>query len=189
VFALGAVLCGTHGCAYVQNRARDARQMLDIGITWSKKPQFGLYGNCPLVTPVGYSNVDGYYAGLGGGKLGVMKHTQKNTGLLVWGRERNSWDDSSKHDPTTEEDHGAGVLGIADGLSKGEQAYKPACIHYLHLGWVGVTGNARYYEMFDFAAGLVGFDPSGDDRGGAATSLAAARSGAATSYPLKLVVP
>jgi len=153
------------GCTYLGNRAHDAAQMFDLGFTFTKSPQFGIYGNCPLITPVGYSHIDGYYVGMGGGKLGVMKHSQNDIGVLFWGNERNSWTKDTCCAKGTEKNVRAGIVGIAQGLSKGENHYKPACIHYLHVGWIGVTANFNYYAMFDFLVGWLGLDPSGDDAG------------------------
>ena len=77
-----------------------------------------------------------------------------------------------------------GTAGIAQGVAEGGKTYKPACIHYLHLGWVGATGNIHYYEIMDFAAGWAGLDPSGDDRGGfQSTMLASADAGPERDEP------
>ena len=182
--ALAAVLLAAQGCTYLGNRGRDAAQMFDVGLTFTKTPQFGIYANCPLVTPVGYSKVDGTYVGLGGGKLGAMEHHQNNKGFLLWGREENSWDGGLTDELKTETKTDAGVVGIAQGVAEGGKTYKPACIHYLHLGWVGATGNIHYYEIMDFAAGWAGLDPSGDDRGGfQSTMLASADAGPERDEP------
>ena len=167
------LLASTQGCTYLGNRGHDAAQMLDLGFTFTKTPQFGIYANCPLVTPVGYSKIDGYYVGMGGGKLGVMKHHQNNEGLLLWGKEENSWEQANSREPKTEQKARAGVVGLAQGLKNGENDYKPTCVHYLHLGWVGVAANFKYYEMYDFAAGCLGFDPAGDDRKAPAATMVA----------------
>ena len=105
----------------------------------------------------------GYYAGVGGGKLGLSRHTQRNAGLLLWGRESNTWSDASGD---AGEDQQVGLLGLAAGPS-GTRPYKPACKHYFHLGWVGVTANVRWLEIPDFLFGWVGLDFSGDDARGA----------------------
>ena len=81
--ALAAAAAATTGCSYFRARGRDALDMADLGVTWSKRPQFGLYANCPFIAPGGYAKVDGKYAGIGGGKVGVMEHHQDNVGLLV----------------------------------------------------------------------------------------------------------
>ena len=175
VLVLAAVIAATQGCTYLRNRAHDAAQMFDLGFTFTKTPQFGLYANCPIVTPVGYSNIDGYFVGVGGGKVGVMEHKQKNAGVLLWGREENSWGSANGKEPVSEEKRRVGIVGIAEGVKKGEANYKPQCVHYLHLGWIGVTANINYSEIGDFFAGWAGLDPSHDDRRAApATAFAKA---------------
>ena len=191
--ALLALLASAQGCMFLGNRGRDAAQMFDVGFTFTKTPQFGIYANCPMVTPIGYSNIDGYYIGIGGGKLGVMTHTQKDTGLLLWGREQNSWGEADKDNPSSREDTKVGVLGMAQGMSEGEErVYKPACIHYLHVGWLGVTANFRYYEMFDFAVGWAGLDPARDDlkpKRASAIVVVQTPSDLPPMYPTELLVP
>jgi len=150
------------GCTYLRSRGTDAKQMFDLGFTFSKKPQFGLYANCPMVTPLGYSKVDGTFVGIGGGKLGAGEHHQNNSGLLLWGSEENSWKGSAKDDTATVEKHKAGVVGIAQGARDGKLSYRPACLHYLHLGFVGVMWNLNYYKMADFFCGWFGWVPFGD---------------------------
>jgi len=40
----------------------------------------------------------------------------------------------------------------------------PSCVHcFPHIGHVGLMWNARWFEFVDFAAGIIGLDPSGDD--------------------------
>ena len=36
-------------------------------------------------------------------------------------------------------------------------------MHYLHVGYVGLAGSARYMEMADFLLGWIGIDIAGDD--------------------------
>lgn len=165
---LGAVgvcallLAGGAGCTYLRNRGSDAKQMMDLGFTFSKKPQFGLYANCPMVTPIGYSKVDGYFVGVGGGKLGAGEHHQDNAGVLFWGREKNSWKGLDENDKATTEDHKAGVVGIAQSAKEGNLRYRPACVHYLHLGFVGLMWNLNYHKMADFFCGWFGYIPFGE---------------------------
>jgi len=159
-------LASAQGCGYLANRGRDAREMFDLGFTFSKKPQLGLYMNCPMIVPIGYGNVDADFVGVGGGKVGVMKHREKSVGFLVRGSEEVSWGEDE--DPSGGGSHyqPVGVLGLAE-AQEDELPYKPACIHYLHLGWVGVTFNIRWQEIFDFLVGWAGLDPAGDDSGAA----------------------
>ncbi|HUT34885.1 MAG TPA: hypothetical protein VNE39_15455 [Planctomycetota bacterium] len=156
------LVAGASGCTYLRNRGADASQMMDLGLTFSKKPQFGLYANCPMVTPLGYSKVDGYFVGMGGGKLGAGEHHQNNSGLLFWGHEENSWKGFNDKDKATTESHRVGVIGIAQSAKEGKTKYRPACVHYLHLGYVGVMWNLNYFKMADFFCGWFGWIPFGE---------------------------
>jgi len=160
--AAAAALAATQGCNYLQYRLDDAKEMFDAGFTWSPKPQFGLYTNCPMIAPIGYGKVDGYFVGVADGKVGAMEHHEESAGLLVWGREEVSWDTFDEADSERLNVQEVGLLGLAEG-QQGERPYRAACIHYFHLGWIGVTGNIRWPEIGDFLVGLVGLDPAGDD--------------------------
>ena len=158
-----AVLMGAcEGCSYVQHRLDDVTEMFDLGLTFSKKPQFSAYMNCPVIAPIGYGKVDGYFVGMGGGKVSAMKHRQESSGLLVWGREEVSWESFDPEQAGTLSVQGVGVLGLAEGQT-GDDPYTVACIHYLHLGWVGIAANVRWLEIPDFLLGLFFLDPIGDD--------------------------
>ena len=150
------------GCTYFQNRGRDAAEMFDLGLTFSAKPQIGLYVNCPVIAPIGYGHVDGYYAGVGAGKVGVMKHQQENAGALFWGYEKNTWQNSTGEGPKSGEDQPVGLLAIARG-ERGERPYKASCKHYFHLGWVGLTANINWVGIGNFFTGWFGVDIMGHD--------------------------
>jgi len=136
--------------------------MFDIGFTFSLKPQFGLYGNCPFTAPGGYTNVDGYFAGIGGGKIGVMEHHQRAAGFLVGGAEDVSWGSADSPEGETKSRYGVGFFGLNTD-EQGNPVYRPQCAHYLHLGFIGVTANLNYKDWPDFFLGWVGLDPRGDD--------------------------
>lgn len=145
---------------YLDNRWRDALDMFDIGFTFSLKPQFGLYANCPFTMPIGGAKVDGYYVGIGGGKLGVMEHKQDAVGVLVAGRERVTWGDASGESGG---EYNVGLLGLnTDG--EGNPVYRPQCTHYFHLGFIGLTGNVNYKDIPDFFLGWFGIDICADDK-------------------------
>jgi hypothetical protein len=162
VVVLGVIAAAGQGCSYLRDRGDDAAQMFDFGLTFSKKPQFSAYMNCPVIAPLGYGKVDGYFVGMGGGKVGAMKHHQESSGLLVWGREEVSWDSFDPEQADTLSVQGVGLLGLAES-QEGEKTYTPACIHYLHLGWIGIAANVRWLEIPDFFLGLFLLDPMGDD--------------------------
>lgn len=153
----GLALCAAAtGCSYLRNRWRDTLDTLDVGFTFSKKPQFGIYANCPFMAPAGYAKVDGYYAGIGGGKVGVMEYHQDAAAAVLWGREEVEWGEKKG------QARGVGPLGLST-TAKGNPDYKPQCAHYLHLGFIGVTGNLNYREWPDFLLGWIGLDVAGDD--------------------------
>jgi hypothetical protein len=163
VLALLIAVVYSSGCSYFRNRAQDAAEMFDIGLTFSKKPHFSAYMNCPVIAPLGYGKVDGTYVGVGGGKVGVMDgFHQESSGTLVWGREEVSWEGFDPEDADTLSVQGVGILGLAENRDS-EDPYEVACIHYLHLGWVGGTLNIHWLEIPDFFLGIFLLDPMGDD--------------------------
>lgn len=162
IAVLLALVAVATGCTYAKARGKDALDMFDVGFTVSTKPQFGIYGNCPFIAPGGYSKVDGHYIGLGGGKFGVMEHHQDAAGLLMWGRENITWKDAKTEETSGTGKMQVGPLGMAAD-EEGNPVYKPQCAHYLHLGFIGLTGNLNYKEWPDFFAGFAGFDPNEDD--------------------------
>jgi len=170
VAGLVAALACAPGCAYLGNRGRDALDMFDLGFTFTKKLQFGIYANCPFIAPGGYSKVDGKYVGLGGGKFGVMEHHQDAAALLLWGREDVGWDKKAPGRGKSSGSHQVGPLGLATD-AEGNPTYKPQCAHYLHLGFVGATANLNYKEWGDFFLGWVGADISKDDNRETASTL------------------
>jgi len=160
---IAALLAFTSGCAYFADRGNDAAEMFDIGLTFSSKPQFAAYTNCPIIFPVGYGDVDGTFVGVGDGKAGVMKHKESSVGLLLWGREEVSWTRFSETGGAEAlGTQGTGLLSLATS-SENQQVRKPLCKHYLHLGWVGLVWNIRWLEIPDFFLGCFLLDPSHDD--------------------------
>ena len=160
--ALVAALAGTAGCSYLVNRYRDTLDCFDIGFTVSTKPQFGLYANCPFTAPVGYTHVDGYYAGIGAGGVGIMKQRQRAAGILVAGQEDITW--GSPDDPDGEKGYVRSMAPFGIATASGEApTYKPQCAHYLHLGFIGVTANMNYKEWPDLLLGWFGIDMCKDD--------------------------
>jgi hypothetical protein len=162
VVALVAACTGAFACSYPKHRLEDAADMFDLGLTFSKKPQFSAYMNCPVIAPIGYGKVDGEFIGVGGGKVGVMEHHQESSGLLFWGREEVSWDTFDPDDADTISVQGVGILGLADNAGK-KEPYDVACKHYLHLGWIGITANVHWLEIPDFFLGFFLLDPMHDD--------------------------
>lgn len=162
LLAIAAIAAATQGCGYFRHRLDDSKEMFDVGFTFSKKPQFAAYTNCPIIFPIGYGKVDGHFVGVGGGKAGVMKHQESSSGLLLWGREEVTWEKFDETAPSGPQIEDGGLLGLA--TAKEEHRIRtPACKHYLHLGWVGLVGNVRWLEIPDFLLGWFLLDPSRDD--------------------------
>jgi len=163
---VGMLLLGSlfamQGCSYMRYRINDAKQMFDFGLTFSKKFQFSAYMNCPVIAPLGYGNVDGYFVGVGNNQTGVTQFHQKSKGALVWGSEEVNWSSFDPKDADSLHVQGVGVLGLAERKSS-DQPYKVACLHYFHLGWIGIVANVHWLEIPDFFLGIVGLDPMGDD--------------------------
>ncbi|HPD17645.1 MAG TPA: hypothetical protein PLE19_22120 [Planctomycetota bacterium] len=152
----------SQGCTYLQHRAEDAVDMLDVGLTWSNEPGFALYSNTPILLPIGWSCVDGYVAGIGGGVAGMTSHYHHCTGLLLWGEEETAWHQYDVRKPATLNHQGVGPLAALIG-PYGNAAYVPAWTNYLHLGYVGVLFNMRYMDFIDFLLGWFGADLAQDD--------------------------
>ncbi len=175
---LCAVLSGAAGCSavesvgrYFQYRFEDFCEVADVGLTITTTPQWGFYWNSLEVLLFGYSDVDGYFLGFGGGGIGIRRHSNKCYGLIV-GVEEVGWSGNLSPDPIPEENihkRMSGVPGILMGLTgSGEYGagpnYTPACVHFFpHIGYVGLVWNLRYMEFVDFFLGWFGLDISGDD--------------------------
>jgi len=156
---MGLVLSST-GCKYIQYRAEDMVEMLDIGVTFSGEPNLGLYACFASIVCLGFSDVDGWFFGMGGGQLGLIRHKNKCYGAMysgvedvVWGRGRHR-----RHYK-----HPMGMNAVLGGRRLPPPAYCPACTHYLHLGFIGAVANAKYAEMIDFIIGFSTLDIACDD--------------------------
>lgn len=73
------------GCGYLADRGRDAKDMVDFGFTTSKKFGFALYQDYFNLVPHGYSNIDGWFHGVGARQAGSMRLRDKTWGLVAWG--------------------------------------------------------------------------------------------------------
>ena len=128
----------------------------------SKKPHFSLYGCAAGLASAGAGHVDGKFAGMGGGQIGVVPHYHKALGLALWSYEEIGWGEFDVEDPETLYIHHPGLLGWVLFLPR-RPGYAPGCMHILHLGWGGVMFNLRYADMLDFLLGWTTFDLAGDD--------------------------
>ena len=161
------------GCAYLQDRGDDAREIIDAGISISQKPQFAFYASGPIVqiAALGVGNVDGKFVGLGEGEWrNNAPHYEKSIGLFLWGEEWISYK-YSKADleamPRQEADEAAnfmrvGVAGMLQGPPP-DKEYIVSCPHYIHLGFVGLVATPRYLQFADFLLGWTTLDILNDD--------------------------
>ena len=162
--ALVVTFFAAQGCTYLQHRGEDFAEIFDLGLTITTTPQIGLYANGVSIASGGYSNIDGYFVGWGGGKFGVQRHYNKCWGLVLIGHETMGWGDFDKNDPSTLYQQWQGILGVLAMPHETNPNYVPACVHFFpHLGYVGLVWNARYMEMVDFILGWGMIDIARDD--------------------------
>lgn len=147
---------------YFVDRATDFLDLGDFGLSITTTPQIGLYANGVSLGGGGYAMIDGYLAGMGHGNVGWMRFYTADVGIVVWAYEELAFGEFDRTDLTTVNTQGTCVGGLLTG-PWGFPGWVPACIHYVHLGWVGFVGNINYFEMMDLATGFMGIDLCGDD--------------------------
>lgn len=163
---LVAVLLGMAGmmtgCTYMKHRGADALDVIDVGLTFSKLPQFAAYYRLPIpVGAIGYGKVAGTFVGIGGGNVGVMPHYEESYGLILWGQEEVAFGDYNREDRERLNYEGIGI-GLFN-RPVPPPGYFLGCPHYLHLGWIGAVGMPRFHEAIDFAVGFTTLDIFRDD--------------------------
>ena len=163
LLAVAALVAGSTGCTYLTHRGEDFLEIADIGVTYSSEPGGAIYAWGVSFLGGGVANVDGYFIGWGGGQIGITRHYIDAWGLLAIGEEHIGWGDFDLNRPETLHNTYQGVLGLPHAFYYSGAGYTPACIHHLHIGWVGVVGNLRYMEMIDFILGWTTLDIGGDD--------------------------
>lgn len=78
---------------YFVHRVNDLAQMGDLGVTWTSTPYGSVYACLLGLSSVGIGHVNGHFAGLGGGEIGVFPHYHKVCGLLLYTYEELGWND------------------------------------------------------------------------------------------------
>lgn len=160
------------GCSYVQNRWSDVGDVIDLGVTFSEEPQIALFYDFIPVIPIGYGRVDGYYAGLGGGRARLGSgHFERSYGLILWGQEELTFEKTlAEVEALPEHERNklldfqrTGLIGMVQGPFPGPN-YLISCPHYIHIGWIGVVGTPRYLQMLDLVVGFTTLDIGFDDK-------------------------
>jgi len=167
-----------NGCAYVQNRANDAMDILDVGITINNKvkPDFALFLDAFALTPLGFSSVDGKILGVNNRRIGWQDHTDHSWGILLVGSEKKGSGKFNPADPhlaradqrnqTTWPRFDKGLVGLVFGKSRSPWTPFVQWDRAVHLGWVGVYLICRPVDVADFVLGWTTLDIMGDDLAG-----------------------
>ncbi len=164
LFVIAVLTLQGIGCSYLQYRAEDAAQMVDVGLAFSAKPQVGLYLSAASLFVLGRAQVDAWLLGLGGGRVGLVPYHTDNWGFMFFGHEVHAWGDYDLGDPATFYSQQVGILPLVDvGAADSRPGYMPSGNHQLHLGWVGAVINVRLTEILDFVLGWSTYDLANDD--------------------------
>lgn len=162
----------TNGCAYMQARGNDAKDVFDIGITVTKTPHVGVYAGFNSIIGVGYVNMDGHMLGMAQRRAGVLPMRFSAGGMVLEGYEQYGYcDDFDANDKATPKRRGNALGMLYDAKpSGGMEMFQ--CPKIVHLGWVGVNVTCKLSELADFVLGWTTIDIADDDA--AAEALAAA---------------
>jgi len=87
------------GCGYLADRGRDAKDMVDFGFTTSRKFCFAIHQDYFNLVPHGYSNIDGWFHGVGARQVGTVRLRDNTWGLLAWGSEKKQMGDFDPAEP------------------------------------------------------------------------------------------
>jgi len=96
---------------FTYDRMNDTADMVDLGVTLSGKCSLSIYACGAGLFTLGGGTLDGYYVGLGGGRLGIMRHYHKTVGLVAYSYEEYAWGQFDRNDPSTLNRRHVGVLG------------------------------------------------------------------------------
>jgi hypothetical protein len=105
--------CATirRACVFTYDRINDTGDMIDLGVTTSGKSSLSIYACGVGLFTVGGGTFDGYYTGLGGGRVGIMRHYHKTVGLVVYSFEEYAWGEFDRSDPETLNRRHVGLIG------------------------------------------------------------------------------
>ena len=124
--ALVGRLCVLQSCTYLQYRGDDALDMLEVGLTVTETPYWSGYFCVLSLANFGAGHIDGHVLGMGGGRVGWIRHYQKTAGTVLWSYEELGWgDEFDKDKPETLEYHHFGPTGWLKHPQR-RPAYAPA---------------------------------------------------------------
>lgn len=177
-------VAGQVGCAYMQDRGRDALDIFDIGLTVSAKPGFAAHFDFFNIVPIGFSHVDGWWIGIGQRQVGALELHDRAWGVILWGSVKQEIGEFNPHHPylmwrsvVRELERRGQPLpteaqryntGLARMISQGNTPPPltfTSCRRLFHFGWVGIGFNIRPFEFVDFLVGFTTIDLTGDDIG------------------------
>ncbi len=106
VSLLAASGCGLHtplgrAFVYTHDRVLDTLDMVDLGVSVTPKFSFSAYACLLGLGGLGYGSVDGYFAGVGGSRIGLFRHYHSNIGIGLYAYEVMGWKDFNVSDPKT----------------------------------------------------------------------------------------
>ena len=160
VLLLLVLMCASTGCSYITYRIEDFAEMFDVGLTFSPRPCLAVYANGASIVCLGFSRIDGTCLGMGGGQVGLIRHKNTCNGEGLWGHEDMVWGTGRSRRNYSQNQ---GFYGVFSSRRLPGPAYFPACVHYLHIGFMGAVLNARYAEILDFVLGFTTLDIACDD--------------------------
>jgi len=124
--ALGAALVVFQGCTYLQYRGEDALDMVELGVSVTETPYLSAYFCVVSLANFGGGHVDGHVLGMGGRRVGWIRHYQKTAGLVLWSYEEIGWgDEFDKDRAETLDCHHFGPIGWL-AYPQRRPAYAPA---------------------------------------------------------------
>lgn len=177
LFLLAIAAIFSTGCSnYMHNRGKDAMQMFDIGITVSPlcKPGLAVYASVPGSIGAGGSYVAGAkFFGIGNNQAGWLDYEHKSYGALLWGSAKQGCGEfdpkdvyQAREDQRNLTERPRFHTGPVRDIVQDDAVPPPAfveCDKFVHIGYVGILFNCRFFQMVDFLVGWTTLDIMGDD--------------------------
>lgn len=115
---LGVSLLLAPGCrplhrafVYTCDRVVDAADMVDLGLSVTPRFSLSAYACLLGLGGVGAGSVNGYFAGIGGSRVGVFRHYHNNIGVVFYSYEVIGWGDFDPKDRETLSRRHRGPIG------------------------------------------------------------------------------